>query len=224
LAEAFPSVRFTYGTAGRGRMAGPSLTWTGGPDTQAVSLAAGALRHRRGPVMLHFNRTPTPAEQAGIDERAEWLAGAPNREARHKAAIAEKRRQGAAKAATTRVRKAEEAAFLAALAERWPGMTVTYVGDRSLHWHDGPTEAEVCASGVVPPAWTLGRIESEQHRRKREALDRPTRKQAARAAKTERVRKAIARYPLALADAGCRRGHPSAQLALPIDLPRRYTA
>jgi hypothetical protein len=183
LAKAFPSVRFEYDTAGRGRFKGPRVSWTGGPDTTAVSQAAGWLRHKRGSVTLHFNRTPTPEELAAIEARlaqghAEWLADAPNREAQ----IAEKRRLGAAKAAVTRARKAErEAVFV---------------------------------------AWRLDRGESEDaHRSIRFA-----RKQTKRANKAARVRKALARYPLALADAGCRRNHLSAQIALPIELPRRRAA
>lgn len=180
LAAAFPSVRFTYDTAGRGRSKGPRISWTGGPDTTAVNQAAGRLWHKRGSVTLHFNHTPTPEELAAIaarqaQEHAEWLADAPNREARHKATIAERRRLGAVKAAVTRTRKAEEA------------------------------------------AWTLDRTESDQ-------CQRPARKQAKRAEKAARVRKAIARYPLALADAGCRRNHMSAQIALPIELPRKRAA
>jgi hypothetical protein len=112
LAKAFPDVRFTYDTAGRGCSKGPRVSWTGGPTPD--ELAAIKARQAR--------------------EHAEWLADAPNREAQ----IAEKRRLGAPKA-----------------------------------------------------AW---------------------------------VRKAIARYPLALADAGCRRNHLSAQIALPIELPRRRAA
>lgn len=187
LAAAFPSVRFTYDTAGRGRSKGPRISWTGGPDTTAVNQAAGRLWHKRGSVTLHFNRTPTPEELAAIaarqaQEHAEWLADAPDREARHKATIAERRRLGAAKAAVTRARKAEEA------------------------------------------AWTLNRTESDQCQHQREALQRPARKQAKRAEKAARVRKAIARYPLAMADAGCRRNRLSAQIALPIELPRRRAA
>jgi hypothetical protein len=187
LAAAFPSVRFEYDTAGRGRFKGPRVSWTGGPNTTTVSQAAGWLRHKRGSVTLHFNRTPTPEELAAIEarqaqEHAEWLADAPNREARHKAQIAEKRRLGAAKAAVTRACKAEREAALASA-----------------------------------PAWE---DESEDaHRSIRFA-----RKQTKRANKAARVRKAIARYPLALADAGCRRNHLSAQIALPLELPRRHTA
>jgi hypothetical protein len=183
--------------------------------------------------MLYFHRTPTPAEQAEIDERearerAEWLADAPNREARHRAAIAEKRRQGAAKAAATRVRKAErEAQRVAALAvveKRWPGVSFTAYGECALAWGDGPFESDVRASGAVPDDWYLVRRESFAARREQTPRDRLARKQARRTAKAERVRKAIARYPLALADAACRRNQLSAQLALPIDPPRRHIA
>jgi hypothetical protein len=229
LAEAFPAVRFTYDTAGRGRAAGPRISWTGGPNTTTVSQAAGGLRHKRGSVTLHFNRTPTPDELAAIEarqaqEHAEWLADAPNREARHKAAIAEKRRLGAAKAAEARARNAEREAALAAVTARWPGVAFTVYEDRALAWEDGPSEADVRASGVVPGEWRLDRDESEEARRKLLCSTRPARKQAKRAEKTARVRKAIARYPLALADAGCRRNHLSAQIALPIELPRRRAA
>lgn len=206
LAAAFPDVRFTYDAAGRGRAAGPRVSWTGGPVVWAVSQAAGGLWHKRGSVTLHFNRTPTPDELAAIEarqaqEHAEWLADAPNREARHKAQIAEKRRLGAAKAAVTRARKAAETAF-AVVAAHPPKAAFWGYNERVLTWGSGPS-----------------RDEFEDAR-----SQRPARKQAKRAEKAARVRKAIARYPLALADAGCRRNHMSAQIALPIELPRRRAA
>lgn len=206
LAAAFPSVRFTYDTAGRGRSKGPRISWTGGPNTAAVNQAAGRLWHKRGSVTLHFNRTPTPEELAAIaarqaQEHAEWLADAPNREARHKAAIAEKRRLGAAKAAATRARKAEESAS-AVVSTHQPKAAFWNYNGRVLTQEGGPSR------DVFEVAHSL----------------RPARKQAKRAEKAARVRKALARYPLALADAGCRRNHLSAQIALPIELPRRRAA
>lgn len=228
LAEAFPAVRFTYDTAGRGRSKGPRVSWTGGPNTTTVSQAAGWLRHKRGSVTLHFDRTPTPDELAAIEarqaqEHAEWLADAPNRAARHKAAIAEKRRLGAAKAAETRVRNAEGEAALAAVTARWPGVAFTVYENRALVWEDGPSEADVRALGM-PAAWRLDRDESEDAHRKLLRSIRHVRKQTKRAEKATRVRKAIARYPIALAGAECRRNHLSAQIALPIELPRRRAA
>lgn len=157
LAATFPEIAFTYGMAGTGRKRGPSVRWTGGPPAETVRQAAAWWPSWRNPRPLHLHREMTEAEReawlAEQDrEHAEWVAAAPAREAARKAATAEARRLGAIKAKETRALRAEQAAVVAALQERWPdacGSGWAWVGER-LWWRDGPTEAEVRASGIVP--------------------------------------------------------------------------
>lgn len=142
LADAFPGVAFTYGTAGRGRMAGPSITWTGGPPANSVQEASQCwMQFNRH---YHFSRRYTAAEWAAIDAAHE--AERPAREAAEAAAKAARREAGKAKSLETRKRTA---AIKAKLAEAFPGTVFTgkssMYGDYRPSWTDGPTRAEVAA-------------------------------------------------------------------------------
>jgi hypothetical protein len=122
LAAAFPEVEFTYGTVGRGRMAGPCISWTGGPPENSVQEASMCrLQWRR---QYHFIRHYTPAEREAIDAARE--AERPAREAAEAAAKIARREAGKLKSAETRARNAATKAKLAEAS-------------------DGPTRAEVAA-------------------------------------------------------------------------------
>lgn len=141
LAGAFPEVEFTYGAAGRGRMAGPCVSWTGGPPANSVQEASLCrLQWRRS---YHFIRNNTPAERAEID--AAYEAERPAREAEEAAAKIERREAGKLKSAETRARNA---AIKAKLAKAFPGVAFTSDGKFGWSypaWTDGPTRDEVAA-------------------------------------------------------------------------------
>jgi hypothetical protein len=141
LAAAFPEVEFTYGAAGRGRMAGPCISWTGGPTADLVKDASLCrLQWRR---QYYFSLHKTPAERAEIDATRE--AERPACEAAEAAAKIERREAGKLKSAETRARNA---AIKAKLAEAFPGVEFTSDGKFGWSypaWTDGPTRAEVAA-------------------------------------------------------------------------------
>lgn len=138
LAKAFPDIEFTYGRSGRGRDAGPCVSWVGGPTPDVIRAAAGApAYHRYGFAPYHFVRQPTPEEYEEM--RRQWD------EERRAAVAAEPARRAAAKAAGIEKRKATHAAKCARLAVLYgafPGVDFDITAE-GVFWTDGPTEGEV---------------------------------------------------------------------------------
>lgn len=141
LAATFPGLAFTYGTGGHGHNRGHLIEWTGGPDANAVRIAADAPRSGCGawrkPTHYHFRRNMTEAE---LDVyMAEWDAGAPAREAAY---VADKAARKAARKAKAADARAYYAKLRAKLADEYPGVTFR-IERGNPHWTDGPNVASV---------------------------------------------------------------------------------
>lgn len=146
LALAYPDIEFTYSKSGRGRDAGPCVSWVGGPAPELIRAAAGApAYHRYGFAPYHFVRQPTPEEYEEMHRQ--WD------EERRVAIAAEPSRRAAAKAAGIEKRKATHAAKCARLAllyGAFPGVEFDLASD-GVAWTDGPEPREVIkVTGVYP--------------------------------------------------------------------------
>lgn len=152
LAAAYPDIEFTYGKAGRGREAGPCVSWVGGPLPDEIREAAGAPLYRGyNSAPYHFVRQPTQEERDEMHRQ--WD------EQRRAAVAAEPARRAAAKASGIEKRKATheaKKARLAKLAETFPGVDFS-VSQDVIYWTNGPERSEVVtASGVAP--WQTHRV------------------------------------------------------------------
>ena len=207
LATSLPDVEFTYGTAGRGRLRGPSVSWTGGPEEDEVRKASGYVWEHRN---WYFVRHHTPEELDALHAR--WEIEAAEREA------AEPARRAAAKAAGNEKRKATIAAkkaFSAALQVAFPSVAFAIDG-RHIARTDGPNVATV-ADVMSIGTWQCTRRETPVFHAENRNLDlkviaerRLAKRLAASKVRAIRVAKGIARR---------RRVHCDAQMTLPLDMP-----
>lgn len=225
LALAYPDIEFTYGKSGRGREAGPCVSWVGGPDAFTVRLAAGApAGHYWGRAPYHFIRQDTPEERAV--KYAEW-------EAEHAARVAaEPARRAAAKAAGIEKRKATaeaKKALLANVRRAFPNtpfhVATSKYGNLSVAWVDGPEIGEA-ASIMGISAWKCSRMESADYlavKVQRDAAKIHAGRLAKRLAYSRvraiRVAKGIERRRYAYCTRLGRKHANVNQLALPLDLP-----
>lgn len=205
LAQKFPDVQFTFGTAGRGRQAGNCVSWTGGP--QAIDIRT-AIPYS---TVKHFHREMTDAERdrwlAEQDAAHEaWLAGEPARAAARKA-------DGIAKAKATRERKA---ALRDQLATHWPDTVFTIETERygtRFAWRDGP-EIEELTSVMNVTKWACIRTESQEHKQARIAAIRFARRRDRAMNRPAIIAKALRRRAVAYSTMTARKSREGAQLSL----------
>lgn len=229
LALAYPDIQFTYGTAGRGRQSGPSVSWVGGPTPELVRAAACAPSfHYSGMVKMvkyHFIRQPTPEEYEEMQRK--W-------DEEHRARVAaEPARRAAAKAAGVEKRKATheaKKARLAVLAAAFPGvefdLTAEYLG-----WTDGPDGQEMTAALVAALGASYERFHFHRHRTPeglaREAAEKAAKVHAGRLARrlahskarAFRIPYALERRRLAAIQHATRLERNPEQFVLPLDFP-----
>lgn len=220
LALAFPDIEFIYGKSGRGRDAGPCVSWVGGPAPHVIRAAAGApAYHRYGFAPYHFVRQPTPEEYAEM--RRQW-------DEEHRARVAaEPARKAAAKAAGIEKRKATHAAKCARLAVLYgafPGVEFSVNAD-GIAWVDGPERGEVIkVTGIAPYQTTRTRTaeslarEGAEKRAKVHAA-RLVRRLANSRARAARIPYALERRRLAALRHGTRLERTPDQFVLPMAFP-----
>jgi hypothetical protein len=225
LALAYPDIEFSYGKSGRGRDAGPCVSWVGGPDADTIRSAAGAPAGSYwGRAPYHFIRQDTPEEREV--KYAQW-------DAQRRAQIAaEPARRAAAKAAGIAKRAETLAAKKIMLAKMYGAFPVTEFhvstlqhGGLSVAWVDGPEVAEV-ASVLTINEWQCHRSESAEFRATKAERD-AAKVQAGRLAKrlaysrvrAIRVAKGIERRRYACCVHLGRKHVNVDQFVLPLDLP-----
>lgn len=219
LAAAYPHIEFTYGRAGRGREAGPCVSWVGGPLPAEIRTAAGApAGHYYGHAPYHFIRQNTPEEWE--EQHRKW-------DEEHRARVAaEPARRAAAKASGIEKRKAMHAlkkSRLATLAAAFPGIEFDLTA-AGLAWTDGPAREEVNnvlgeniqGYRVLSPefkATAAARAAAKVH------AGRLAKRLAASKVRALRVAKGIERRRYAYCVHLGRRHQDSRQMSLPIDFP-----
>lgn len=221
LALAYPDIQFTYGTAGRGRQSGPSVSWVGGPTPELVRAAACAPSfHYSGMVKYHFVRQPTPEEYEEMQRK--W-------DEEHRARVAaEPARRAAAKAAGIEKRKATHEAKcvrLAVLFGAFPGVEFDLSGG-GIAWTDGPERAEVInlVTGAYPHNFTRCRTPEGLAREAAEKAakvhaGRLARRLAHSKARAFRIPYALERRRLATIQHAPRLERNPEQFVLPLDFP-----